>query len=120
MPVHEPDTPAMGARPRVSATVHGRQPSGDVLAGEYLPEPVEAADEEGFRIVVPILGMTCRACEQRISRHVGKLRYVESVAASASRGRVVIESSQPLAFHSIERAIRLAGYEIGEAPWLDT
>jgi uncharacterized protein len=107
----------MGARPRVSGTRQPPRHSGDALAEDYRPEP-NAAEESGFTTIVPVLGMTCRACEQRIGRHVGKIRYVESVAASAARGRVVIESSRPLSFRSIERAIQLAGYEIGETPWL--
>lgn len=108
----------MGARPRVSAPGHGRRASGDFLAEEYVPDPVEAVDQQGFTTIVPVLGMTCRTCEERIGRHVRKIRGVESVAASAARGRVVIESMEPLTFRSIEKAIRLAGYEIGETPWL--
>ena len=98
----------MGTRPRHS---------GDVLDGDYIAES-DDVENSGYTTIVPVLGMTCRSCEQRIGRHVGKLRYVESVAASAARGRVVIESSQPLTYRSLERAIRLAGYEIGETPWL--
>jgi len=107
----------MGTRPRASGTRQQHPPSGDFLAEEFAPEPVDA-DDAGYTTVVPVLGMTCRACEQRIGRHVGKIKSVESVTASAARGRVVIESSQPLSYRSLERAIRLAGYEIGEAPWL--
>jgi sulfite exporter TauE/SafE/copper chaperone CopZ len=107
----------MGSRPRVSGTSQPSRHSGDALADDYAPER-DDGDDSGFTTIVPVLGMTCRACEQRIGRQVGKLRYVESVAASAARGRVVIESSQPLTYRALERAIRLAGYEIGETPWL--
>jgi sulfite exporter TauE/SafE/copper chaperone CopZ len=107
----------MGSRPSVSDPTRRPRPSGDALAGDMLPEP-DDADDSGFTTIVPVLGMTCRACEQRIGRQVGRIKSVESVAASAARGRVVIESSQPLSYRSIERAIQQAGYEIGETPWL--
>ena len=68
--------------------------------------------------IVPVLGMTCRSCEFRIERHVANVRYVEDVAASAARSRVVITSSRPLSYRKIERAIQMAGYEIGDTPWL--
>ena len=107
----------MGSRPRVSDARRPSRHRGDALAEDYVPEP-DDSDDSGFTIIVPVLGMTCRACEQRIGRQVGKIRHVESVSASAARGRVVIESSQALSYRSIERAIQLAGYEIGETPWL--
>jgi sulfite exporter TauE/SafE/copper chaperone CopZ len=107
----------MGTRPRASGTRQPPPQPGDFLADDYATEPADAAGS-GYTTVVSVLGMTCRACEQRIGRHVGKIKSVESVTASAARGRVVIESSQPLAYRALERAIRLAGYEIGETPWL--
>jgi sulfite exporter TauE/SafE/copper chaperone CopZ len=62
--------------------------------------------------------MTCRACEVRIQRHVGRLPGVTRVSASASRGRVVIESAKPIPPRVIERAINQAGYELGDTPWI--
>ena len=62
--------------------------------------------------------MTCRSCEFRIERHVANIGSVLDVSASAPRGRVVIESSRPLSYRKIERAIQAAGYEIGRSPWL--
>jgi sulfite exporter TauE/SafE/copper chaperone CopZ len=79
----------------------------------------EPADEAIVRTEVPILGMTCRACEIRVARHLAKLKDIESVEVSAPRHRAVIESARPLSYRSIERAVRLAGYEIGETPWLE-
>jgi sulfite exporter TauE/SafE/copper chaperone CopZ len=107
----------MGTRPRASGRRHPARPSGDFLADDFAPDSARA-EVSGFTTVVSVLGMTCRTCEQRIGRHVGKIKSVESVTASAARGRVVIESSKPLSYRSLERAIRLAGYEIGETPWL--
>jgi len=111
--------------PRISIRA-GSPTATDVLSPDYEPvrdyERVQGDEAAGgddvFVTVVPVLGMTCRSCEIRINRHVSQLRDVESVAASAPRSRVVIESSRPLRYRSIERAIRQAGYEIGVTPWL--
>jgi sulfite exporter TauE/SafE len=93
---------------------------GDLLSPAWVPlaEP-EPSDEGIVRTEVPILGMTCRSCEVRVARHLAKLRDVEYVEVSAPRHRAVIESLKPLSYRSIERAVRLAGYEIGETPWLE-
>ena len=68
---------------------------------------------------VPVAGMTCRACEVRIQRHVGRIPGVQRVAASAVRGRVVIESEGPVPTAAIEGALHDAGYEIGRTPWIE-
>jgi len=63
--------------------------------------------------------MTCRSCEIRIARHLSMLPGVDHVAVSAPRARAVIESSRPLSYRKIYRAIKAAGYEIGVTPWLE-
>jgi len=67
---------------------------------------------------VPVAGMTCRTCEVRIQRFVGRLPNVQGVRASAAQGRVEIESSAPVPAAAIAKAISAAGYEIGRTPWL--
>jgi sulfite exporter TauE/SafE/plastocyanin domain-containing protein/copper chaperone CopZ len=69
-------------------------------------------------ITYAVKGMTCRSCEVRIARHVGRLPNVERVTASAVRGRVTVECSGPVEGHAIERAINVAGYEVGRTAWL--
>ena len=68
---------------------------------------------------VPVAGMTCRSCEVRIERQVGRLPGVTRVSASSTRGRVEIESSAPVPQAAIAGAINKAGYEIGTTPWLE-
>ena len=63
--------------------------------------------------------MTCRSCEVRIERQVGRLPGVARVSASSTRGRVEIESSAPIPQAAIAEAIHKAGYEIGTTPWLE-
>lgn len=67
---------------------------------------------------VPVAGMTCRTCEVRIQRFVGRLPNVQGVRASAVHGRVEIESSAPVPAAAIAKAINAAGYEVGRTPWL--
>jgi sulfite exporter TauE/SafE/copper chaperone CopZ len=67
---------------------------------------------------VPVAGMTCRTCEVRVQRHVGRLPAVTRVSASAARGRVVVESTAPVSPLAIERAINAAGYAVGGTPWV--
>jgi sulfite exporter TauE/SafE/copper chaperone CopZ/plastocyanin len=69
-------------------------------------------------VTLPVAGMTCRACEVRIAKHVGRLPGVERVTASAAAGRVTVETSAPVARAAIEAAINKAGYEFGDTPWL--
>jgi sulfite exporter TauE/SafE/copper chaperone CopZ len=84
-----------------------------------LPRPVaKAADSVSW--TVPVAGMTCRSCEVRIERHVGRLPHVQQVRASAVHGRVEVESSAPVSLASIEKAINKAGYEVGLTPWLES
>jgi sulfite exporter TauE/SafE/plastocyanin domain-containing protein/copper chaperone CopZ len=69
-------------------------------------------------ITYPVMGMTCRSCEVRIARFVGKLPNVEHVSASAVKGQVTVEMTGPVSAAAIEKAINRAGYEIGHTPWL--
>jgi sulfite exporter TauE/SafE/copper chaperone CopZ len=96
----------------------GMAVSRDLLDLDDDRAPDDETDAEGFTTIVPILGMTCRACEVRITRHLSKIQGVESVEVSAPRARAVIESSRPLPYRTLERAIQQAGYEIGETPWV--
>lgn len=106
----------MATRPRGSV----EDEAGDLLSlGTATFDDVEPDDPSIVRTEVPILGMTCRACEIRVARHLAKIRDVDSVEVSAPRHRAIIESARPLSYRSIERAVRLAGYEIGETPWLE-
>jgi sulfite exporter TauE/SafE/plastocyanin domain-containing protein/copper chaperone CopZ len=71
-------------------------------------------------VTLPVKGMTCRSCEVRIAKYVGRLPDVERVSASAVKGEVTVECSAPVSTVSIERAIGKAGYEVGRTPWLET
>jgi sulfite exporter TauE/SafE/copper chaperone CopZ len=73
---------------------------------------------ESVSTTVLVAGMTCRTCEVRIQRFVGKLPNVQQVRASAVHGRVEIESTASVPAAAIAKAINAAGYEVGRTPWL--
>jgi sulfite exporter TauE/SafE/copper chaperone CopZ len=77
-----------------------------------------AGEPASFATEIPIVGMTCRACELRIQKHVGRLPGVAKVEASASRASVRIQSTRRLSMGVVAGAIDAAGYEIGRTPWL--
>ena len=66
----------------------------------------------------PVKGMTCRSCEVRIGKFVGRLAGVERVSASAVKGQVTVECSAPVPAATIERAINKAGYLVGRDAWV--
>ena len=86
-------------------------------AGMDVPRSIVTEDGT-ISVTLPVMGMTCRSCEVRIARHIGRLPNVEKVTASAVHGRVVVESSAPVSPAAIEQALNKAGYEIGRTPWL--
>jgi sulfite exporter TauE/SafE/copper chaperone CopZ len=100
-----------------AAPAAGSPPAGSPPAGSPLVVSPGAAS---ISTTVPVAGMTCRACEVRIQKQVGRLPDVRRVTASATRGQVVIESTAPIPERAVEKAIRAAGYEIGRTPWLAT
>ena len=97
----------------------GRTPRPSGAASVIPSGSAPAAASQVISVTVPVAGMTCRSCEVRIQRKVGRLPNVQRATASAVQGRVTIESSAPIPPESIERAINAAGYEIGRTPWLE-
>jgi uncharacterized protein len=86
-------------------------------AGLEAPVAVAAAGD-AVSVTFPVQGMTCRACEVRIARHVGRLPGVARVSASAVHGRVTVDCTQPVSARAIEQAIGKAGYQVGHSPWV--
>ena len=80
--------------------------------------PSDAAPLATTSQVVSIEGMTCRACERRIEREVGRIPDVRRASASAVRGRVEIVSAGPIPASAVQAAIEAAGYRIGRTSWL--
>ena len=101
---------------RAARTGRASQPAdtAPVTAAAIGPAP----DPGPTTVALPVRGMTCRSCELRIAKHVGRLPGVERVTASAVHGRVVVETSTLVDRGAIEHAINKAGYEVGGTPWI--
>lgn len=93
-----------------SATTAASAPKSPTIPTSSVPQVLATS--------VPVAGMTCRACEVRIERQVGRIPGVRRVSASSARGRVEIQSSAPVSHAALADAIRKAGYELGSTPWL--
>ncbi len=68
------------------------------------------------RLVVPIQGMTCAACERRVAKALDGVAGVTSASASAVRGRATVTVVGTPDLAAIDRAVRQAGYAVGVAP----
>ncbi len=67
---------------------------------------------------IPVTGMTCTACERRVTKALLKLPGVESVEVSSTRGTAVIAGTRLPGRDRIDTAIRSAGYEPVSPRWL--
>lgn len=104
-----------------AATDAGRADAASVRT-EAVPKGIaglSAARGETVTEIIQVAGMTCRSCEIRIQRTLGRIPNVERVSANAARGRVEIESSGPVSARTIVRALNAAGYDIGQTPWIE-
>lgn len=69
-------------------------------------------------VVVPVSGMTCSACERRVTRALSRLPGVDLVQVSATRGRATLTGRDLPERDRIDAAIRRAGYEPAAPRWL--
>lgn len=71
-------------------------------------------------IELPVVGMTCAACETKISRSLSTVPGVTRVSASAHRGVAVVHASGPVPRSALVSAVERAGYEVRaqDRPWL--
>lgn len=76
--------------------------------------------DELQRRAIPVVGMTCDACEKRVGRALRRIPGVESVDVSARRGTAVLHGAPLPPTERIEAAIRSAGYEPGTPAWITT
>jgi copper chaperone len=58
-----------------------------------------------------VTGMTCGHCEASVREEVGEIAGVVQVDVSATTGRLVVTSTQPLDEAAVLTAVEEAGYE---------
>jgi len=73
---------------------------------------------EVHEITVPVKGMTCAACERKVSKALGALPGVDHAEASAKSGRVVLTAVDRPSDDVMNAALAKAGYSIGSDPWV--
>jgi len=70
-------------------------------------------------ITVPVAGMTCSACERRITKALTALPGVVSATASTRKGSASLIVTGEANRGSINKAITGLGYGLGRSPWLN-
>lgn len=70
-------------------------------------------------ITLPVAGMTCAACEKRISKALLALPGVASASASTRTGSASLIVTDQASRASIDKAITDLGYRLGRSPWLN-
>ncbi len=65
------------------------------------------------KIIVPIKGMHCKACEMLVEEKLQELPGVKKVKASNKKNLVEIVSAKPLAMKQLKQAVQEAGYSVG-------
>src|SRR5450631_1483124 len=70
-------------------------------------------------ITIPVAGMTCAACERRISKALTALPGVVSATASTRKGTASLITTSQVSRASIDNAITGLGYGLGRSPWVN-
>jgi len=70
-----------------------------------------------LRVRLPITGMTCAACERRVTKALSKVDGVESATVSARTGTAVLTVEGEVPWAELSDAVEQAGYSVGRAPW---
>ena len=78
-----------------------------------------AGSSVGDTMTVRVAGMTCGACERRVSAAIGALPGVSSVQVSAARGRATLTAEQLPTRDALDKAIRAAGYSPAAPQWIN-
>lgn len=70
-------------------------------------------------ITLPVAGMTCTACERRISKSLTALPGVVSASASTRKGTASLIVTSEASRTAIEAAILKLGYRVGGSKWFN-
>ncbi len=70
-----------------------------------------------LRVRLPITGMTCAACERRVTKALTGVDGVESASVSARAGLATLTVEGDVPWAELTVAVEGAGYSVGRAPW---
>lgn len=65
------------------------------------------------KIVIPIVGMHCRACETLVQEKLAKVAGVSGIKVSTTKGQAEMEVTSDVNQQVLEQAVRDAGYQVG-------
>jgi uncharacterized protein len=64
------------------------------------------------RILIHVEGMTCKACEKNVNTEIKKIDSVKHAFANAKTGEVNIQSTSPVSYERLKKAVEDAGYRL--------
>jgi sulfite exporter TauE/SafE/copper chaperone CopZ len=64
------------------------------------------------KILIHVEGMTCKACEKNVNTEVKKISSVKHVFSNAKTGEVNIQSTSPVSYELLKKAVEDAGYRL--------
>ncbi|PKM64200.1 MAG: hypothetical protein CVU96_04060 [Firmicutes bacterium HGW-Firmicutes-20] len=64
------------------------------------------------RILIHVEGMTCKACEKNVNTEINKISSVKHVFSNAKTGEVNIQSTSPVSYEHLKKAVEDAGYRL--------
>ena len=70
-----------------------------------------------LRVRLPITGMTCGACERRVSKALVGVAGVESATVSSRSGTATLTVVGEVPWGELADAVEHAGYAVGRSPW---
>jgi len=69
------------------------------------------------RVRVPIQGMTCAACETRVTKALGTVPGVHPVSVSARTAMATLDVDGAVPWEGVVGALDSVGYSVGRTPW---
>ena len=70
-----------------------------------------------LRVRLPITGMTCGACERRVTKALVGVPGVESATVSSRSGTATLTVVGEVPWGELAEAVEHAGYAVGRSPW---
>jgi sulfite exporter TauE/SafE/copper chaperone CopZ len=64
------------------------------------------------RVLIIVEGMTCKACEKNVNTEIKRIEGVKYAFANAKTGEVNIQSTSPLSYEHLKKAVEDAGYRL--------
>ncbi|MBL8129006.1 MAG: heavy-metal-associated domain-containing protein, partial [Chloroflexia bacterium] len=82
------------------------------MSAETIEAPVSLRN-----VTIPVVGMTCASCVNRVEKAIARTPGVESAAVNLATEQATVSFDPALTtIAGVAEAVRKAGYEVGELP----